>query len=666
MTIMTAAITRAAVTAAGLLAVVAVVLVAAYRVDPAGVGLAALVVASLSVPLVGAAAARAQHRNPVGWMLLVTGVSIPLAVAAYLYAHAANDGGANLPGAAWAGWLDDWPWTPALALVPVLGLLLFPTGRLPSGRWRPVAVAGIAVLAAQLLNELFAPHLLDFPDRPNPTGLSGGAGSVADALDATIVLVPVLATVGAWSLRQRRRQAAGLGPGGARSDPALTGALSLAEPAGWLIAASWWACGVVILVTGNSDDDLVPELAGILVLAMAAWIAIYRYRLFDARRVLSQALVYAGLSMCVLAVYFAVAAAAGAVVRHALSQPAALVVAVVAALPVHGMLRRWATRLVYGDRDDPYAALMLLGRRLEDAAQPDDVLPEVARTIRRALRLDFAGIQVGETVAQDGFDHGGGERFPLVFAGETIGTLTISRPEGRPPGPDERRLLDGITRQVAAAGHAVALTADVRRSREQLVTATAEERRRLRRDLHDGLGPGLAGVALGVHRARRQVPSDPAAAVAQLDALTGQMQDAIAEVRRLVEGLRPAALDELGLVAALTEQAETFGAIAVSGPVSAPELPAAVEAAAYRIAVEAMTNIARHANAAAATVKISVDGALRLEITDDGDGLPDAFRAGVGISSMRERAAELGGHCTVESQLPRGTRVRATIPLEIQ
>ena len=116
MTIMTAAITRAAVTAAGLLAVVTVVLVAAYRVDPAGVGLAALVVASLSVPLVGAAAARAQHRNPVGWMLLVTGVSIPLAVAAYLYAHAANDGGANLPGAAWAGWLDDWPWTPALAL----------------------------------------------------------------------------------------------------------------------------------------------------------------------------------------------------------------------------------------------------------------------------------------------------------------------------------------------------------------------------------------------------------------------------------------------------------------------------------------------------------------------------------------------------------------------
>src|ERR1700744_1054361 len=196
MTAMTAAITRAAVSAAALLAVVTVVLVAAYRLDPAGVGLAGLAIVSLSVPLVGAAAARAQRGNAVGWLLLVTGVAIPLAVSAYLYAHAAGRG-AGLPAAQWAGWLDDWPWTPALALVPVLGLLLFPTGRLPSGRWRPVAVAGIAVLAAQLLNELFAPHLLAFPHRPNPTGLSGGAGSVADALDATIVLVPVLATVGA-------------------------------------------------------------------------------------------------------------------------------------------------------------------------------------------------------------------------------------------------------------------------------------------------------------------------------------------------------------------------------------------------------------------------------------------------------------------------------------
>jgi two-component system, NarL family, sensor kinase len=664
MTTMTAVLTRTAVTAAALLAAVAVVLVAAYRLDPAGVGLAGLAIVSLSVPLVGAAAARAQRRNAVGWLLLLTGVTVPLAVAAYLYAHAA-DTGASLPAAPWAEWLDAWPWTPALTLVPVLGLLLFPTGRPASRGWQVLMWTGIAVVAAQLLNGLLAPHLLDFPDRANPTGLSGPAGSAADALGDTIVFVPFLATAGALSLHLRwRRATRARDEHGRPADPALAAALGLAVPAGWLIAASWWGCGVVIATTGNSNDALPAELLGIVALAVAAWAAIYRYRLFDARQVLSRTLVYAALIVCVLAVYFAVAAAVGAVVRDTVSQPVAVAVAVAVALPIQGVLRRWATRLVYGDRDDPYAALVRLGRRLEDAAEPDDVLPMVARTIRRALRLDFVGLAVGETTAGAGTDHGDGEVFPLVFAGETIGTLTVSRPEGRAPGPEETRLLDGVIRQVATAAHAVALTRDVRRSREYLVTATEEERRRLRRDLHDGLGPGLAGVVLGLQRARRQIPSDPDAATAQLDTLTAQTQEAIAEVRRLVEGLRPAALDEVGLVAALTERAESFGGITVTGPDPAPELPAAVEAAAYRIAVEAMTNVSRHARAGHATVRITVDADLRLEITDDGEGLPAAFRAGVGISSMRERAAELGGHCTVEPAAPRGTRVHAAIPLE--
>jgi signal transduction histidine kinase len=172
---------------------------------------------------------------------------------------------------------------------------------------------------------------------------------------------------------------------------------------------------------------------------------------------------------------------------------------------------------------------------------------------------------------------------------------------------------------------------------------------------------------LGLQRARRKIPSDPDTAIAQLDTLTEQTQEAIAEVRRLVDGLRPAALDELGLVTALQQRAESFGGIAVTGPDPVPELPAAVEAAAYRIAVEAMTNITRHARARHAAVRVAVDGGdLRLEITDNGTGLPAAFQAGVGISSMRERAAELGGQCIIEPVSPCGTRVRAVIPLEIR
>jgi signal transduction histidine kinase len=197
-----------------------------------------------------------------------------------------------------------------------------------------------------------------------------------------------------------------------------------------------------------------------------------------------------------------------------------------------------------------------------------------------------------------------------------------------------------------------------------LIPATEEERRRIRRDLHDGLGPELAGVVLGLQRARRQIGSDSTAAASQLDALTAQTQGAIAEVRRLVYNLRPPALDELGLLGALQEQASTLGAITVDGPTPPPALPAAVEVAAYRIALEAMTNVSRHANAHEANVRVSIDGALHIEITDDGSGLPKAYRAGVGITSMRERATELGGRCTIEPANPHGTVVRATLPLE--
>jgi signal transduction histidine kinase len=292
------------------------------------------------------------------------------------------------------------------------------------------------------------------------------------------------------------------------------------------------------------------------------------------------------------------------------------------------------------------------------------VLPGVARTVRDALRLSYVGIHIGQLRADAGDrpPPESVEEFPLTFAGETIGTLVAARREpGQPFTAAERRLLGGLAGQIAAAGHAVALTRDLRRSRERLITATEEERRRIRRDLHDGLGPALAGVVLGLRRARRDVPRDPATVAGQLDSLTEQIQQAIGEVRRLVYDLRPPALDELGLTGALREQAHMLGNFVVDGP--AEPLPAAVEVAAYRIALEAMTNVTRHARAGTASVQITVDGALHLEVTDDGEGLPAAFRAGVGISSMRERAAELGGECTVAAAAPRGTTVRATIPL---
>ncbi len=213
----------------------------------------------------------------------------------------------------------------------------------------------------------------------------------------------------------------------------------------------------------------------------------------------------------------------------------------------------------------------------------------------------------------------------------------------------------------------------LRQSRETLVVAREDERRRLRRDLHDGLGPSLAAMTVKLGVARLQVRADPAATEALLDEITGETQAAIAEVRRLASALRPPALDEVGLVEAIRRRADSFvvepgltGAsprIDVVGPAELPSLSAAAEVAAYRIAVEAMTNVVRHAAAQTCRVTIGVGETLDLEIVDDGAGLPPGWRMGIGTAAMRERAAELGGRCTIERRPGGGTRVDASLPL---
>jgi len=211
-------------------------------------------------------------------------------------------------------------------------------------------------------------------------------------------------------------------------------------------------------------------------------------------------------------------------------------------------------------------------------------------------------------------------------------------------------------------------TAELQRARERLVAAREEERRRLRRDLHDGLGPALAGAALKVEAAENLLTSDPRAAAGLLEDARAEIHAAVADVRRLVYALRPPALDELGLVGAIREQAERLGVgkhvrVEVDAPEHLDGLSAAVEVAAYRIALEAMTNVARHADARTCVVRISANGVLELEISDDGHGLPRDHRAGVGITSMQERADELGGTCEVEPVDGHGTRVHARLPL---
>jgi signal transduction histidine kinase len=260
---------------------------------------------------------------------------------------------------------------------------------------------------------------------------------------------------------------------------------------------------------------------------------------------------------------------------------------------------------------------------------------------------------------------------PLTFRGEVLGRLLVApRSSHDPFRPADLRLLDDLGRQIGVAVHATRLAHDLQRSREGLVAMREEERRRIRRDLHDGLGPALAGVALGLDAVQRIADPEPEAAAKLAGQLKVEVQQSLADVRRLVEDLRPPDLDQLGLVGALRHQAGKVTdrdpglEVEVSGE-DLPQLPAAVEVAAYRIATEALTNVGRHAAARRCRILLAIDepAGLRVEIEDDGVGLTHGRPGGVGLTAMRERATELGGSLSVCRREQGGTLVAARIPV---
>ncbi|MFD0580637.1 sensor histidine kinase [Dactylosporangium darangshiense] len=260
------------------------------------------------------------------------------------------------------------------------------------------------------------------------------------------------------------------------------------------------------------------------------------------------------------------------------------------------------------------------------------------------------------------------QTLPITYRDETVGRLILAAGGYRAAlSPRDERLLADVVRQAAAAARSSYLAAELQVSRERLVGAREEERRRVRRDLHDGLGPALGGVALRIDTARNLMRADGVRADALLKQAREDVSAALADVRRLVHDLRPPALDDVGLAGAVGQLAERLRTPKLATQVSADlpaDLPAAVEVAAYRIASEALTNVAKHANATVCTVRLAADGeTLVVEVADDGTGIAAGTPSGVGLVSLRERAAELGGRCEIECPASGGTVVRARLPL---
>jgi two-component system NarL family sensor kinase len=594
---------------------------------------------TFALALEGALVMRDQPGNRLGRLLAVAGLWGLAGVCADVIVSAAA---AGFAGERLLQWITGMWFAPVFAILLVP--LLYPHGRPLTERWRtPTRIAvGAAVVALV------------------GVGLSELAPSVPDAvvrIPVALALATLLALSIAGAVGQLRRLHS------ASADERRQTA--------WLLAS------VLLVVASLAIPSRYVALSLDVCAVAALGIGIVRYRLFEIESVLSRAAVYLLVVVAAIVAALVVAAALGQATQVGLAPTLAAAGIAVALAAVYTRLVAGAERLLFGQRRDPMRALGSLGDRLAATVDPAETFPTIAAAIAESLRLPYAAVVLAghaAPVAEVGAPVGGTGRsstldFAMEFGGRPIAALRVGLRRGeREMSTTERQLLERFAQQAAAAANSALVTRDLRLSRERIVSAREEERRSLRRDLHDGVGPGLAGLALGLEVATKHAQlGAPDAAL--LGELHEQAVSSLESVRELTRDLRPSVLDEIGLVEALRQRAQsvtrfTDGRPSVSfiGPDDIPDLPAAVEVAAYRIAQEALSNVTRHAGASQCRVTLEISDDLVLDVTDDGNGCTP-MRPGVGLDSMRERADELGGACTVTSHPGGGTTVRATLPL---
>ena len=640
---------------AGVLVAVGVVL--AVRLGWSfGLALDAFVVTNglMGVAFGGCGAMIAWHRprKAVGWLLLAGGLCHAITAAGVPAASALAVAGAPevlvrviLTVAGWT-----WPWSIGLTLP--LALTLFPDGRLPSPRWRLPVVAVTATTPLFVLSIGADPG----PVSPGEPVAYLGLPGYADLTTLwTVAEVRNLAAIGlaiaALLVRYRR--------GDERQRRQLL----------WLVLATIVALALIVpwvFVAGTP----VVVLAAIPLIPLAVTVAIVRERLLDIRLAISRALAWVLLSAAVLAVYSLLVALLDEAVSDRVGRSTiGTILLVLLVAPILPPVQRLVERAMYGDRRDLARAISRVGRQLGTGA-----LDDLAAAVRDALRLPYVAITTGDGVlgAAGTEDDGPRATVPLDHGAERVGELVVAlRPGERDLAARDHDVLALVAAPLAVAIHATRLSADLRSSRGRIVTAREEERRRLRRDLHDGLGPTLTGVALTADAAANLVGQDPDEARKLLATLRCDVRTAIGDIRRLVDDLRPPALDDLGLVEALrsstqrlTHRADgTAIAVRLEVPEPLPALPAAIEVATYRVAAEALTNIVRHSTATAAVVRLSSAATLELAVRDNGVPSGGNWPPGIGLRAMRERADELGGRLSA-GPVAGGGEVRLSLPLQ--
>lgn len=608
----------------------------------------------------------ARHvRHPVGWVLAVTGLVWAYDGLAESWASRGLAASPDLPLTGFSVWFVAQFGSTLLLCLPLL-LVLYPTGRLMEGRWRAVSLVAIAMACALPMVLLFAPmSQISEGGLPVATGMPELPLSertflalLAVCRTVTFLSVPIALSV----LFARQRRAEGVERTQVR----------------WLM----WAAVMCVLMTlaavlaPGATVTTVALVACLAVTGVSVAIGILAPDVTDVDALMGGTLVYALVAGSVVALDLALVATVDTLVGERLDQRQVTLLVLLVAVAAYGPLRTWAAaavrRLLVGRRGDRYDVVAGLAARLEESGDVHAQLPALAAAVAHAFKLGFVRVEVlapggGTSSATHGTEPVATREVPIRYGEEEVGRLVLpARGVRSMLSRRDQELLFDVVRQAAMAVRSARLAEDLQASREQLVLAREEDRRRIRRDLHDGLGPVLGGVAMRLDAVGNALTSDPALARQMVAQSRRDITDALADVRRLVHGLRPPALDDLGLLDALQQQVErTRGQVDVRlRAVDVPVLPAAVEVAAYRIASEALANVVRHAGATSAELRlVGQPGQLLVEVLDDGSGIDPDVTAGVGLRSIRERADELGGRTEITCPASGGTRVRAWLPV---
>jgi signal transduction histidine kinase len=600
-------------------------------------------------PVVGALVVAARPRNPVGWLMLVPALIGPYEVLSVYAAH--TDGQGVLGGI--AAWVAVWGFAPYFFTLPVLPHV-FPDGHVTSPRWRPVLVTVVAIATITTVARMFTPIEIDMaPEVMNPLGFSWLSWTryvtMAGAFSLFIVGIPLAVT--SLALRMRR----------ARD-------VERAQ-------LQWLFLGGLVLLVGAllPITEVVGQTAmavGLAGFPVGIGIAMVGAGLFDVELTLNRTLVFGLLTGLVVAVYTGVVYGVQAVAPGSHWGVLLVALSALAAAAGRDRVQELVDRWLFGHRHNPYAVVSRVGRRVADASQPVEALQQLVDGLRDALRLPSVAFTNADISVASGTPLHGSRVVPCTALGTAVGELHVGlRTPHEKWSPEQTAAVEEVAARAGTLAYAAALVADVARSRGRIVVAREEERRRIRADLHDGVAPNLAGTALQLESLARRLDAEQQDELARRAlALRDGLRGTVTELRSLVHGLRPPVLDQRGLAGALRQLVtghDRPACTAEVGDLGAPH--AALEVAAYAIANEAFGNALRHS--AASRVRICariIDGDLVVSVEDNGIGLPARPRAGVGMVSMRERAAEVGGRLDLVETPGGGTTVRATLPLELE